>query len=374
MEKAQISIRQLFVMIIIFELGSSLLITPGTIAGRDAWIAVLLGCAAGLFLFYLYQGIYQCYPDFSPKEYMDDMLGTTLSWIFSFLYILYFAYIAARVLRDFGEMLLTFAYHDTPIIIVNALLIVVSIYAVRKGIEVLARSAELLFGAMYLLGALGLVLLIVSGSVEPQNLKPVLADGVYPIVHSVFTQTMYVPFGEVVLFVMIFPYLSDRKGVKKTGMLAMIISGLVVTLTVAINISVLDVDLTLRSQFPLLSTIQTIKVEEFLDRLDVLFMLALIIGGFFKVSLYLYAVVVGASTLFKEKNPSQLAYPMGFGILVLSITIATNFSEHLNEGLNVVPLYIHLPFQFLFPLFLFIIAVWKKKRREKLKPLEEKKQ
>ncbi|MFT4402221.1 spore germination protein [Bacillus sp. SW14] len=374
MEKAQISIRQLFVMIIIFELGSSLLITPGTIAGRDAWIAVLLGCAAGLFLFYLYQGIYQCYPDFSPKEYMDDMLGTTLSWIFSFLYILYFAYIAARVLRDFGEMLLTFAYHDTPIIIVNALLIVVSIYAVRKGIEVLARSAELLFGAMYLLGALGLVLLIVSGSVEPQNLKPVLADGVYPIVHSVFTQTMYVPFGEVVLFVMIFPYLSDRKGVKKTGMLAMIISGLVVTLTVAINISVLDVDLTLRSQFPLLSTIQTIKVEEFLDRLDVFFMLALIIGGFFKVSLYLYAVVVGASTLFKEKNPSQLAYPMGFGILVLSITIATNFSEHLNEGLNVVPLYIHLPFQFLFPLFLFIIAVWKKKRREKLKPSEEKKQ
>ncbi|WP_367387161.1 spore germination protein [Bacillus vallismortis] len=374
MEKAQISIRQLFVMIIIFELGSSLLITPGTIAGRDAWIAVLLGCAGGLFLFYLYQGIYQCYPDFSPKEYMDDMLGTTLSWIFSFLYILYFAYIAARVLRDFGEMLLTFAYHDTPIIIVNALLIVVSIYAVRKGIEVLARSAELLFGAMYLLGALGLVLLIVSGSVEPQNLKPVLADGVYPIVHSVFTQTMYVPFGEVVLFVMIFPYLSDRKGVKKTGMLAMIISGLVVTLTVAINISVLDVDLTLRSQFPLLSTIQTIKVEEFLDRLDVLFMLALIIGGFFKVSLYLYAVVVGASTLFKEKNPSQLAYPMGFGILVLSITIATNFSEHLNEGLNVVPLYIHLPFQFLFPLFLFILAVWKKKRREKLKPSEEKKQ
>ncbi|MEG7336481.1 spore germination protein [Bacillus sp. 0102A] len=374
MEKAQISIRQLFVMIIIFELGSSLLITPGTIAGRDAWIAVLLGCAAGLFLFYLYQGIYQCYPDFSPKEYMDEMLGTTLSWIFSFLYILYFAYIAARVLRDFGEMLLTFAYHDTPIIIVNALLIVVSIYAVRKGIEVLARSAELLFGAMYLLGALGLVLLIVSGSVEPQNLKPVLADGVYPIVHSVFTQTMYVPFGEVVLFVMIFPYLSDRKGVKKTGMLAMIISGLVVTLTVAINISVLDGDLTLRSQFPLLSTIQTIKVEEFLDRLDVFFMLALIIGGFFKVSLYLYAVVVGASTLFKEKNPSQLAYPMGFGILVLSITIATNFSEHLNEGLNVVPLYIHLPFQFLFPLFLFIIAVWKKKRREKLKPSEEKKQ
>ncbi|WP_145384278.1 GerAB/ArcD/ProY family transporter, partial [Staphylococcus epidermidis] len=74
-------------------------------------------------------------------------------------------------------------------------------------------------------------------------------------------------FGEVVLFVMIFPNLNDRKDVKKMGMIAMAISGLVVALTVAINISVLDVDLTLRSQFPLISTIQTIKVEEFLDRL-----------------------------------------------------------------------------------------------------------
>ncbi|UTL73111.1 GerAB/ArcD/ProY family transporter [Bacillus halotolerans] len=374
MEKAKISIRQLFVMMIIFELGGSLLITPGTMAGRDAWIAVLLGCAVGLFLFYLYQGIYQCYPEFSPKEYMDDMLGKKLSWFFSFLYILYFAYIAARVLRDFGEMLLTFAYHDTPIIIVNALLMVVSIYAVRKGIEVLARAGELLFGAMYLLGALGLVLIIVSGSIDLKNLKPVLADGIFPVIHSVFTQTMYVPFGEIVLFVMIFPNLNDRKNVKKVGMLATVISGLIVALTVAINISVLDVDLTLRSQFPLLSTIQTIKVEEFLDRLDIFFMLALIIGGFFKVSLYLYAVVVGASTLFKEKNPSQLAYPMGLGILILSIAIATNFSEHLNEGLKVVPLYIHLPFQVLFPLFLFILAVWKKKRREKSKQAEKQKQ
>lgn len=34
MEKARISIRQLFVMIIIFELGSSLLITPGLDGGQ----------------------------------------------------------------------------------------------------------------------------------------------------------------------------------------------------------------------------------------------------------------------------------------------------------------------------------------------------
>ena len=48
-------------------------------------------------------------------------------------------YIAARVLRDFGEMLVTFAYQDTPLVIVNAMLMIAAIFAVRKGIEVIAK-------------------------------------------------------------------------------------------------------------------------------------------------------------------------------------------------------------------------------------------
>ncbi|WP_258728601.1 GerAB/ArcD/ProY family transporter [Bacillus atrophaeus] len=368
MEKARITGRQLFVMILIFELGSSLLIPPGTAAGRDAWIAVLLGSAVGLLLYYVYQALYQYYPDYSPKEYMNELLGTKISWLISLLYILYFAYIAARVLRDFGEMLLTFAYPDTPIVVVNALLIVVSIYAVRKGIEVIARAGELLFGVMYLLGAVGLLLIICSGMIDLTNLKPILADGITPVIHSVFTQTLYVPFGEIIVFVMILPYLNNQRHAKKTGLWAIGISGLILALSIAITMSVLDVNLTLRSQFPLLTTIQTIKIEEFLDRLDVFFMLALVIGGFFKVSLYLYAVVMGISTLFKEKNPSQLAYPVGLGILILSITIASSFSEHMSEGLKIVPITVHLPFQVIFPVVLLLIAFLKRRIKGKKKP------
>ncbi|WP_182007582.1 GerAB/ArcD/ProY family transporter, partial [Priestia aryabhattai] len=72
-----------------------------------------------------------------------------------FVYILYFMYDASRVLRDFGEMLLTFAYPDTPLFIANALLMLVIIYTIRKGIEVIARSGELLFIFMYVLAVAG---------------------------------------------------------------------------------------------------------------------------------------------------------------------------------------------------------------------------
>lgn len=51
MEKAKISNKQLFVLIILFELSSSLLIFPGQSAEQDAWLAILFGTAGGLVLF-----------------------------------------------------------------------------------------------------------------------------------------------------------------------------------------------------------------------------------------------------------------------------------------------------------------------------------
>ena len=95
-------------------------------------------------------------------------------------------YDASRVLRDFGEMLLTFAYPETPLFIANALLMLVIIYTVRKGIEVIARSGELLFMLMFLLSVVGFILIVVSGLIDLTNLQPVLEEGIEPRPESGF--------------------------------------------------------------------------------------------------------------------------------------------------------------------------------------------
>lgn len=144
---------------------------------------------------------------------------------------------------------------------------------------------------------------------------------------------------------MLLPYLKQSERAKKTGLLALGLSGLLLALITAINISVLDVSIISRSPFPLLSTIQTIEVAGFLERMDVTFMLLSVLGGFFKINYFSYASVVGTANLFKIKDSYKLAYPIGLVILVISMTIASNFSEHIREGLKVIPLYVHLPFK-----------------------------
>ncbi|KNH19661.1 spore gernimation protein KB [Priestia megaterium] len=365
MEKAKISASQLFILMVLFELGSSLLLPIAMEAKQDAWLSILLGMVSSFILFLIYHKLYLYYPDLLPTEYMQKLLGRVIGTILAFIYILYFLYDVSRVLRDFGEMLLTFAYPDTPLFIANALLILVTIYTVRKGIEVIARSGEILFIFIYVLAITGFILIVCSGLIDVTNLQPVFEEGILPVLRVTFTQILYFPFGEAIVFTMILPYLKNPKKAKVTMLCATGLTGINLAITMLINISVLGVDLTARSQFPLLSTVQSIQVADFLERLDVFFMLALVIGGFFKISILFYAAVIGTANLFKVKSPSQLSYPLGLIILFMSMTISSNFQEHLHEGLKVEMFILHIPLLAIIPPFLLLIAFLRNRKKQR---------
>jgi spore germination protein KB len=57
METAKVSVIQLFSMMFLFELGSALVVSLGSNAGKDAWFAILLGLCGGMALFFMYSSI-----------------------------------------------------------------------------------------------------------------------------------------------------------------------------------------------------------------------------------------------------------------------------------------------------------------------------
>ena len=365
MEKANISGYQLFVLIFLFEMGSALLVPLAGEAKQAAWLVILIAMVGGFLLFFIYYGLFQYYPDQLLTEFVRSILGNFLGRIVAFLYILYFIYLAARVLRDFGDTLLTFAYPHIPLFVANAAFILVVVYTVRKGVEVLTRTGELFFVLENLLLMTFFLLIVASGMIHLNNLKPVIEMSVTEMVKMAFTKTIFFPFGEIISFLMIFPYLNEPKRLKKIGISSIAAAGIFLAIIMAMNIAVLGVDLTTRSQYPLLSLIQSIEVAGFLERLDVYFLFLLMIGGFIKISVFTYVAVTGTANVFNVKQPSRLAYPVGFVILLSSIIIASSFTEHMHEGLGAVPIYIHLPFQVIIPLLLLIIAFFKNRKKKK---------
>lgn len=342
-EKAKISSVQLFSLLAIFGLGTALVVPLGMGAKQDAWLAILLGLFGGVLLFKVYDYLFRQYPGMPLTSYIQAILGKYIGWPLGLLYIVFFIYGGARDLRDVGSLLIASGYDRTPLFVINVLVIVSVAYVIQKGIEVLARTGEILFIFLTGLGALGNVLVISSGILTINNLLPVLGHGWNPVLSTALSQTIMFPFGEAVCFTMILPYLNRLNLAMKTGIAALVYSGAALSLTIAVEIAVLGVDITGRSTFPLLTTISKVNIADFIQRMDAIVVFTLIITDFFKIAIFFYVAVIGSADLFKVQNYQKLVMPIGILIIFSSITIASHFPEHLKEG--------ELALKTIFPIF-----------------------
>lgn len=356
MEKAKVSVIQLFAMMFLFELGSALVVSYGVGAQKDAWLAILLGMCGGIVLFFIYYFLFRQYPDLPLTGYARKIFGKYVGWMIGLLYIVYFLYAAARNLRDFGDLLLSSTLPKTPLLAINILLVLAICYVLYLGVEVLGRTAEVFIVIIIFLGFTGNLLVFLSGNVDLHNLQPFLENGWKPIMTTAFPLTTFFPFGEAIIFTMLLPYLNRPELVKKVWMSVLISSGLILSYTASLNIAVLSVGEVERSTFPLLSTIGKVNLFEFIQRLDALVVLTFLVTMFFKISIYFYGAVIGMVDIFKLKSHQQMLLPAGIILTVLSMAIASDFAEHIEEGLNVIQYPLHMPFMVIIPMFMLFVS------------------
>ncbi|WP_342045841.1 GerAB/ArcD/ProY family transporter [Bacillus sp. OTU530] len=357
MEKAKISVIQLFSMMFMFELGSALVVSYGVTARKDAWLAILLGLCGGIALFFIYYALFRQYPNLPLTGYTRKIFGKYVGWIIGLSYTIYFLYNAARILRDFGDLLLSSTLPQTPLLAINILMILTICYVLYLGIEVLGRTAEVFIVILISLGLIGNLFVYLSGNINLSNLQPFLENGWKPIVTTAFPITTFFPFGQMLVFTMLLPYLDRPESVKKVWLSAIISSAFFLSYTTSLDIAVLSVEEVERTTFPLLSTIRTVDLFEFIQRLDAVVVFTLLITMFFKASILLYGAIIGIIDLFKLKNHQQIMLPMGVISLLLSMAIASNFAEHIEEGLETMMYSLHLPFMVIIPLFMLLVSM-----------------
>jgi spore germination protein KB len=155
--------------------------------------------------------------------------------------------------------------------------------------------------------------------------------------------------------------------VNKVWLSALISSGLILSYTVSLNIAVLGVQEVEKATFPTLSTIGKVNLFEFIQRMDVLVVYTFLITMFFKISIFFYGAVIGMVDLFKLKNHQQIILPAGIILIFLSMLIASDFSEHIEEGQKITSYYIHIPFHIVIPLLMLLVTVVRNHFKKKTK-------
>ncbi|MEH7292245.1 GerAB/ArcD/ProY family transporter [Priestia megaterium] len=364
MEKAKISVIQLFALMFIFEMGTALVVNYGAYAGKDAWLSILLAMCGGIVLFFIYYFLFRQYPDLLLTGYVREIFGKYIGWMVALLYCLYFLYVCGRNVRELGELLVSSTLSETPLLAINLTLVLVMCYVIHLGIEVVGRTAEVFFVILLLLGAGGNFFVLVSGDVDFHQIRPFLEHGWKPIFTTAFPHLIIFPFGEMIAFTMLLPYLNRPQLVKRVWLGAVISSGLILSWMFVLNTSVLGIDVMQRSVFPTLTAVGKVNLFDFIERLDAIVVFTLLITVFFKASIYLYAAVIGIADLFKLNNYHQILLPIGTVVIFLSLSMASSFSEHTKEGFLFNSLAV-IPFIIL-PVLLLLVSIIRKHFKKKM--------
>jgi spore germination protein KB len=355
-----ISSVHLFIFIHLFQIGSTVVVGVGDEAKQDAWMAVLVASIIGFMLMFLYVKILELSSQNCLYSALISLFGGIIGKGFVFLYVLYFTYIAARVLRDFCELVNTVIYPNTPIEVIAILFLLAIMYYLYHGMEASARSITIFMPYLVLFLMAIVLFLWINGSVKLANIRPVLAHGFKPVAAAIYPGLMTFPFGETVVFLCLMSFVQQKQKLFKTAGSAVLLSGVVLSFFTMLKLAVLGVNHAASASFPLLSAIRTISIANFLERLDALVVFVILIGIFIKVFLFMLGALKGIEYI------SSIPYrffilPFGGLLSVCTTLIADNYAEHLQEGLKFVPYYLHLPLQYGIPLLLFILLLIKQK-------------
>ncbi|SHK15220.1 spore germination protein KB [Anaerobranca californiensis DSM 14826] len=355
-ETQVISPRQFAFILIGFLIGSASLFIPESIAGRDAWIATLAAGFLGFLPLIFIIQLNKKFKGLTIIQYSQLCLGKFLGKILGFLFLVNIFFVSTLIVEDLVLLFNISIIPGTPEIILRLGLVFLVIYALFSGIESIARLTEL-----YILPLIFLLLilpLLTIQEVDFSLLRPVLADGLKPIIAGTVVALTF-PFAEVAMLAMILPTVREKKNSAKIFYLAYLISMILLVIRTILGISIFSADLAKKMLLPTYQMFRLVNIGEFFNRVEAFFIFIWVLGFFTKLLATYYGIILGLSQIFQLNNKNSLIIPLGILIIFLSHFMMPSSGYFLYFDTIILP-FITIPLNFFYPFILYIISLFKK--------------
>ncbi|SLK03457.1 MULTISPECIES: GerAB/ArcD/ProY family transporter [unclassified Paenibacillus] len=328
-EKGRLTVRQLGSLMFLCTIGEQIIVFPSMVtsyAHQDAWLSALLGVAGGAGILSIMLVVYKLQPRMNLIQHALHTLGPWIGAFISCFYLFYFLMGTSAFIREIGDFMTTQILPESPLFIVNLLFVFTLVWGLLSGLEPIGRSAEVF------LPLIVLFLLILTVCLFPHshldNIKPILGEGFLNPFKG-FVAVLTYPYCELCIFLMLFPYAKKEAHWEKDILLAAIIGGLMLTLTLTICLLVMGPFMTQHHWFAAFNLSLKINIGNFLQRIEALMASVWIIAVFFKSILFFYSFVLGITHLFKLSSYRPLILPCALLVLSMSIVLAPNENFYL---------------------------------------------
>lgn len=363
MFKEVISQKQAVALITAFMIGSTAVLGIGGRAGRNIWISVILASLMSCVIFSVYARVLKLFPGQGLYEILEILFGKVLGKMITLLFLGYAFHLGAMVIRNYTEFMTIISLTETPPCVLALFFSVLFIWAIKGGIEVIGRWIAIFFPIMVV------VLIFITFLAVPimdfNNLKPVLYDGIGPVIDSAFNAFTF-PFAETVLFIAVLDSLQKKNSPYKVYFLSLLIGGLFILVSATRTILILGTENAAIEYFASYVSIRLIKIGDFLQRIESIVSISFIMNGFTKGTICLYAAVRGIAKLFEIKDYRRIAAPLGLLMALFSIFIYDSAME-MSEWADKIYPYYAIPFQVILPIIIWITAEIKSRLSNKNK-------
>lgn len=353
LEKGRITAFQFMITIASYLQASSLLTSFFTpLVKQDSWMIVLLGIVAALPLLLIYLALMRTFPGKNLIEMCQSALGSVVGNIVSLLFIWFFLTLASVSLSSFGVFIRQTILVETPTIATVVICMIFCAYAVTNGLKVLTRYVPVITLMGYSLTALGIVFTLEI--MDFNNFLPMLTQPAEKYIQSVNIMTT-IPFGELVVLLMITPYVSPGKKRRGTYLFGGFLLGCITMLAVILRDTAVLGNVGMLSAQPSFETLRMVNIGTALNRMEIVFAIVLIVQMVFKIMFLYYVTVLATAQLFKLKTYHPLVLIMGVLITVYSTFAYPSTVVRATLGREALPIF-WLLFELLLPLGLLIVG------------------
>ncbi|PKM83013.1 MAG: hypothetical protein CVU89_02480 [Firmicutes bacterium HGW-Firmicutes-14] len=325
---------------------------------QDVWIAgilaTLMGAANALFLSW----IASLFDGRTVVEFLEALGSSLLAKITGLIFVIFTMHVASITLRDFGELMVTSFYGETPLIVFLVVFALLTAWSAYAGLEVIVRAAQFLIPLTVLGILISSTLTFRVDGLE--NFFPLLEKGISPVVRGGITQWAF--YGDVAIWFMLLPHLNRSvRHYLFMPLSVLLAGGLLVTVLLFIVIS-LGARLAAIQTYPFLLAVETVSVADFIERVEGGFLIVWVAANFIKIVVFFYTAVFTMGKILKLNDYRPLVLPLTVIMVSLSILLFENYDQLRNFFRpEVYAAYVSI-IQVFIPLMLIVVWLARKKR------------
>ncbi|CAH2214399.1 GerAB/ArcD/ProY family transporter [Tepidibacter aestuarii] len=359
MNREIISDKQGISIVAIFIAGTSSILSLGLDAEKDVWLAITLSIIMGIIVSLIFIRLHLIFSDKNLFDICEICFGKFIGKIFILLFTWFSFEEGSQVLINNSQFIRDTALPKTPMIMPRIVFLILCFWAVKEGIEVIGRWSSF-FIVPFVIFVFITVLLLVP-KMDINNILPVLDKGINPVLKGAYSSFTF-PFGEVVMFSMIFSRFKTKKSYYNVYILGLLIGGICALLLSLSTVLVVIPTEALQKYYSSYDTATRIDIGDFIQRLEIISSLVFVIGGFIKISILLLASCIGISKIFNFSDYRFIVIPICLLLLNLSFIEFDSRMEFVDWN-NSGWLYYTFIFEVILPVIVLIAAEMKKHKR-----------